>query len=121
MNPVTGLALGRIVVGVVMFLAPRLGARIFQLDGSSSASPYLGRLFGSREIALGAATLVASGPARTRLVAAGVAIDAADGAAGALSARDGDVGKVVGGLLMAPAVGAVAVGLLELVRSRGAA
>ncbi|HWJ82529.1 MAG TPA: hypothetical protein VNS55_09855 [Nocardioides sp.] len=121
MNPVTGLAIGRIVIGIAMFLSPRLGARIFRVDASSSAAPYFGRLFGSREIALGAVTLASSGQARTRLVAAGVAIDAADGAAGALSARDGDVSKVVSGLLIAPAAAAVVVGVAEMLRSRGAA
>ena len=38
------------------------------------------RLFGSREIALGAATLLASGATRRNLVLAGIAVDAADAA-----------------------------------------
>lgn len=120
MNPVTGLALGRITIGVLTFLAPRLSARIFQLD-ADAMSPYIGRLFASREIAIGAATLVSTGPVRTRVVAAGAAIDAADGIAGALAARNGEVSRVAGGMLIAPAVGAVVVGLAEIVRSRSAA
>jgi hypothetical protein len=121
MNPVAGLAIGRIVIGLAMFVAPRLGARLFRLDGSGSATPYIGRLFASREIALGAATLAASGETRNRLVAAGVAVDAADGVAAVVSAKSGDVGKIVGGLLLAPAIGAVAVGLGEVLRSRSRA
>ena len=120
MNPVTGLALGRITIGVLTFLAPRLSARIFQLDADAT-SPYVGRLFASREIVIGAATLASSGEARTRLLAAGVAIDGADGVAGVLAARNGEVGRVAGGMLIAPAVAAVAVGLLEVLRSRSAA
>ena len=118
MNQLAGLAIGRIVIGIAVFVAPRLSARLFGLDGSSSATPYIGRLFASREIALGAATLLTEGPARDRVVAAGVAIDAADSVAGVLSARSGDVGKIGAGLLLAPALAAIGVGVGELVRSR---
>ncbi|GAA3818849.1 hypothetical protein [Nocardioides panacisoli] len=121
MNPVAGLAIGRIVIGLAMFVAPRLAARLFQLDGSGSATPYIARLFASREIALGAATLATSGETRNRLVTVGVAVDAADGVAAILSNKSGDVGKIVTALLLAPAAGAVAVGLGEVVRSRSQA
>jgi hypothetical protein len=121
MDPVSGLALGRIAIGVAMFVAPRLSARLFGLDGAGSATPYVGRLFASREIALGAATLATSGPAQARVVTAGVAVDAADGVAAVLSARSGDVGRVRSALLLAPAVAAVVVGVGAVVRSRSQA
>ncbi len=41
-------------------LSPKLAARLFLLDPKSNPQlPYLGRLFGSREIALGMITLAA--------------------------------------------------------------
>ena len=52
--------------------------------------PYVTRLFGSREIALGAATLLARGKAQRGLVLAGILVDAADAATGDL----GDAGRV---------------------------
>ncbi|MGZ5416688.1 MAG: hypothetical protein ACXWDI_05890 [Nocardioides sp.] len=67
-------------------------------------------MFGSREIALGAATLVATGTARRNLVAAGIAVDATNAFAVVLAARDGYVSKPIGGFLTAPALAVAAAG-----------
>ena len=73
MNPVTGLSLGRIVVGAISFAKPSVAAGMFGLDiENNPQGPYLARLFGSREIALGAATLLARGTTRRNLVVAGI-------------------------------------------------
>ena len=112
MNPVTGLSLGRIAIGVVALASPPLAGRLFRLDTAANPQlPYLTRMFGSREIALGAATLLASGAARRNLVVAGIAVDAADAVAGVLAARDGYVSKPTGVFLTAPALGALAAGI----------
>ncbi len=112
MNPVTGLSLGRIAIGAVALASPPLAGKLFRLDMAANPQlPYLSRMFGSREIALGAATLLATGTARRNLVAAGIAVDAADAVAGVLAARDGYVSKPIGGFLTAPALAAAAAGV----------
>ena len=72
MNPIIGLSLGRIVVGLLFFLRPDLAARMLGQDLDENPELALGaRLFGSRDVALGAATLLAKGTARRNLVVAG--------------------------------------------------
>ena len=64
-RPSTAIAIGRIVVGASAYLAPNLTGRLFGLDpeGNPQAS-YLGRLFGARDVVLGAG--VAAQPRRSR-------------------------------------------------------
>lgn len=115
MNPVTGLSLGRIAIGAVSFARPDLAASMLRLDAVGNPQlPYLARLFGSREIALGALTLVASGSARRNLVLAGIAVDAADAATGYLGITSRQVPKETGVLLVGPALAATAAGILGL-------
>src|ERR1700712_841980 len=90
MEPITGLAYGRIVIGALSLLSPSLTARLFLLDPKSNPQlGYMGRMFGSREIALGAITLASSGDARRRLIQLGVAVDGADAYTGIASAATG--------------------------------
>ena len=115
MNPALSLAAGRILVGTVALAAPTQGARALRLDPATNPQlPYLTRLFGGREIALGAATLLARGPAQRQLVAAGVAVDAADAVAAFLAGRDGSVSRPTVALLAAPAVLAAVAGISGL-------
>jgi hypothetical protein len=115
MNPVTGLAIGRIVIGIVSLVSPSLAARLFLLDARANPSlPYMTRMFGSREIALGGLTLAASGDARRRLVQVGVAIDGADAFTGIAAAASGAVSKKAGIVLALFAAGAVANGVMGL-------
>lgn len=112
MNPALTLAAARILVGTVALVAPAEGTRLFRLDAAGNPQlPYMTRLFASREIALGAATLLARGPAQRQLVAAGLAVDAADAVAAFLAGRDRSVSRVTSVLLAAPAVAAVAAGV----------
>ena len=116
MNPVTGLALGRIAIGVGALASPDLASKLFRLDGANNPQlGYMTRMFGSREIALGAVTLVARGSARRRLVALGIFVDGADAFAGYDAMRTGAVTNSVGVGLTAPAVGAVIAGSIALV------
>lgn len=115
MNPVTGLSLGRIAVGAVALADPQRAGRLFGLDPTGNRQlPYVTRLFGSREVALGVATLFARGKARRNLVLLGVLVDAADAGTGYLGIQDGSVSKQTGGALVGPALGAVVAGLLGL-------
>ncbi|MCW2848056.1 MAG: hypothetical protein JWR90_2030 [Marmoricola sp.] len=115
MDPITGLAFGRIAVGTVSLVSPKLAARLFLLDGAANpALPYLSRMFGSREIALGGLTLVATGDARRRLVQVGVAVDAADALTGLTAAASGAVSKKAGIALAVVAAAAIANGVVGL-------
>ena len=117
MNPLIGLSLGRIAVGALAVANPGMAARTFQLDPVSNPQvPYVVRLFGAREVALGLVTLFARGRARPAVVGLGVAVDAADAATGFLAMQDGSVSKRTAYTLIVPAVGAVGSGLLALVK-----
>jgi Domain of unknown function (DUF4267) len=114
-NPVTGLSLGRIAVGAISFARPGLAATMFGLDVESNPQgPYLARLFGSREIAIGAATLLARGKTRRNLVLAGIGVDLADAATGVMGIQDKSVSPRTGAMLIGPAVGAVLAGFAGL-------
>jgi hypothetical protein len=116
MNPVTGLALGRILLGISALISPGLTMKLFRLHPSGNPQlPYMSRMFGSREVALGALTLATSGTTQRNLVVAGVAVDAADAASGYLAGREGTVSKPTSAFLTLPALGAVAAGVAGLV------
>jgi hypothetical protein len=115
MDPVTGLSLGRIAVGAVAFAKPDLAAGMFGLDlPNNPQSPYLARLFGSREIALGVLTLAAPDTVRRNQVLAGIGVDIADAVTGVLGIQDKSVPVKTGAMLVAPAVGAVFSGIAGL-------
>ena len=115
MNPVTGLSLGRIAVGLISFLQPAVAAKMFGLDiANNPQGPYLARLFGSREIAIGTATLLARGKTRRNLVLAGIGVDAADAATGVLGIQDKSVPVRAGAMLIVPAILAVLSGFAGL-------
>jgi hypothetical protein len=118
MDNITGLAYGRVVIGALSLLSPSLTAKLFLLDPKANPQlGYMGRMFGSRELALGAITLASSGDARRRLVQLGVAVDGADAYTGIATAVTGSVPKKAGILLTLVAAGAVATGLMELQES----
>ncbi|MDQ4055146.1 MAG: hypothetical protein M3237_20960 [Actinomycetota bacterium] len=111
MNTVTGLALGRIAAGVASIAKPDLVAPSM---GQGTSAPLLTQWFGSREIALGALTLVSGGSARRNLVLVGMAVDATDAATTYAAVEAKVIEKRLGTMLMAVAVGAVLSGLLGL-------
>ena len=83
---VMAIAAGRVAIGASAYLAPNLSGRLFGLDpdGNPQAS-YLGRLFGARDVALGAGVLRSRPKQKDAWVAAGMACDVADVGAGALA------------------------------------
>src|SRR5215212_1263904 len=83
---ITAISASRVAVGVGAYLAPNLSGRLFGLDpdGNPQAS-YLGRLFGARDVALGAGAIRSPKKQKDAWVAAGMACDMADVGAGALA------------------------------------
>lgn len=117
MNPVIGLCIGRIAVGAAALARPEAAAKMFQLDPTTNPQvPYVTRLFGSREIALGLVTLLSRGKAQRGLIGVGVLVDTADAATGYLAMQDGSVSRKTAMTLVVPALGAVLSGVLALVR-----
>ncbi|UMG92452.1 DUF4267 domain-containing protein [Nocardioides sp. TF02-7] len=115
MDPVTGLSLGRIAIGVGSIVAPARTSRLFGLHPAANPQlPYFARMFGVREIAIGALTLMAKGDVRRTLVTAGVAVDAGDAATGAMGLARKDFPLLAGGMLVVAALGAAATGAAAL-------
>ena len=116
MNPVTGLSLGRIIIGAASVANPTMVTKAFGLDVEANPqTTFMTRLFGAREIALGAATLVASGKGRTGLVLLGVGVDGADAYAGYVGPKADGIDAKAGMMMTGVAGGAVLSGLLGLV------
>jgi hypothetical protein len=114
MNPVVGLSLGRIIVGLVSFLRPGLARTALGLEATESQLAFNFRLFGSREVALGAATMLATGNSRRSLLLLGAGVDAADAAATVMAHRDKSLDIVRTAAFSAVALGAVVQGLSGL-------
>ena len=105
----------RLGVGLVSWLAPALGARLFGLDPRGNPqAPYLARLFGVRDVALAVGTTQSSGDAQRQWLTLGVACDVADAAAALLGRRGGylPVGTTL--LVGGAAVSAAALGVQAL-------
>lgn len=120
MDPVTGLSLGRIAIGVGALVAPGPTAKAFGLDPAGNPQlGYFGRMFGAREVALGAVTLASKGALRRNLTLVGIAVDGSDVATGALELSARTVPKLTGGVLIGAAVGAVGAGIAGLALGRG--
>lgn len=118
MDPVTGLSLGRIAIGIGSLVAPAQSARLHGLKSTDEQLTYFQRMFAAREIALGAVTLAASGTTRRNLVLAGIAVDGADALTGAAGLRSRSFPVLAGALLVGGALGAVGSGVAALVGSR---
>ena len=76
---VHAIAAGRVAIGAGAYLAPNLAGRLFGLDPDGNPqSSYLGRLFGARDVALGAGVIRSPQKQKDAWVAAGMACDVAD-------------------------------------------
>jgi Domain of unknown function (DUF4267) len=114
-SSVKALAALRVVIGAVAWLAPRQSGKGFGLDPDANPqAPYLGRLFGARDVALGVGTLQAEGEAQRQWLQLGVAVDAADAIAALAAGRAGYLPPVATGLVFAPAAAGVALGVVAL-------
>ena len=110
-NPVTGVSIGRIVIGAAALAKPDLVAGSM---AQQSHSKLLTQWFGSREVALGTLTLLARGSSRRNLVLVGIVVDGADAATGLQALESGDLPPGVGRLLVGIAGGAALSGLLGI-------
>lgn len=112
---IRSLAMLRLAVGTSAWATPRLAGKAFGLDAESNPqSPYLARLFGIRDIALGVGALSTTGEARRQWLTLGVVCDAADAAAGVLAGRGGYLPKVATVMVTSVALGAAGLGLAAL-------
>jgi hypothetical protein len=110
----------RFVDGLGAWVAPRLFGRLFGLDPDRNPqAPYIWRLFGARDVALGVGALSTEGEERARWLQAGLACDVADTAAGVAAGARGYLGPVSAALVTGAAVGAAALGVAALWAEEG--
>jgi hypothetical protein len=118
---IRSLAMLRMAVGTSAWATPRLAGKALGLDATGNPqSPYLARLFGIRDIALGVGTLSTSGEAQRQWLTLGVVCDAADAAAGVFAGRGGYLPKVPTVLVTGVALVAAGLGLAALANSETA-
>ena len=113
MDNANSLALARLGVGLASYAVPEQALKMIGLKGAAQG-PYLARLFATREIALGALTLLAKPEHKPLLVKLGVAVDAADAGAGVIAWRSDAVSPALGVVLVGTALAAVGSGLASL-------
>src|SRR5688572_3290090 len=112
-SAVTSLAGLRVVIGILALVAPRFAGKLFGLQPEANPqSPYLARLFGIRDVALGLGALSTKGEARRQWVTIGIGVDATDALSAGLAKRDGSVSGFTAAKLAAPALAAVALGAM---------
>src|SRR5882757_10735541 len=105
----------RAAVGAGAWIAPRLSARLFGLDPDANPqAPYLGRLFGVRDVALGFGLSSSQGAERQQWLRIGVACDLADAAAGVLAGRSGTLPRRATLLVTATALAAAGLGIAAM-------
>ncbi len=115
MSGVTVLTGLRTSIGAGAWIAPRKTGRLFGLDAVANPQlPYVGRLFGIRDVALASGLLLSSGESRRLWLQLGLACDAADGIAAILAGRKGEISKLSTVLVTAPAVLALGLGIAAL-------
>lgn len=102
------IAAGRVAVGVTFLARPTLVPRLLGVDsGTAERMSFFGRMFGAREVALGAGLLLADSPAEERRWLLGGALsDAVDAVAFAEAARRGFARLPVAAAFVAAALGA---------------
>jgi hypothetical protein len=112
---IKNISVVRAVVGAVAWIAPRPAGRLFGLDSDANPqAPYLGRLFGARDVALACGTLTTGGEAQDRWLMAGLGCDVADAAAGIAAWRGGYLSSLSGLLVTAAALNGVVLGVVAL-------
>ncbi|MCW2970161.1 MAG: hypothetical protein JWO23_1288 [Solirubrobacterales bacterium] len=112
---VKALAGLRIAIGVSSWATPRVAGRVFGLDAEANPqAPYLARLFGVRDVALGWGALSSDGEAERRWLLAGLVCDAADALAGIAGGRARYLPPVTSVLVTGTALTAAALGAAAL-------
>jgi hypothetical protein len=102
-------------IGAGAWLAPRLSGRLFGLDPDANPqAPYLGRLFGARDVALAFGLSTSNAGQRSQWLRIGIACDLADAVAGLLAGRRGELPRLATVLVTATALGAAGLGIAAL-------
>jgi hypothetical protein len=105
----------RAAVGVAAWVAPRLSGKAFGLNADDNPqAPYLGRLFGARDVALANGAQTTTGEDQDRWLTAALGCDLADAAAGIAAWRAGYLSPLSGALVTATALNGVVLGLVAL-------
>jgi hypothetical protein len=105
----------RIAIGSGTWLAPRLAGTLFGLDARANPQlPYVGRLFGIRDVVLGAGAQMSAGDSRRLWLQLGLVCDAADAAAGLIAGRNGEIPALTTVMVTAPALLAIGLGAAAL-------
>jgi len=105
----------RTAVGVTSYVAPNFGGKLFGLDPEANPqAASLGRLFGIRDVALGAGTLRAKKKAQDNWIEMGIVCDAADVVSAFLGGGKGYLSPQTTALVAAPAIAATALGVIAL-------
>ena len=108
-NPTTVLPALRIVAGVGAWAFPTLTGKVIGLNLSDNQDAiYMGRLFGARDIVLGAGVLASSGEAKKLWWRLGILADAADATASYMGLKAGGSKR---GMIMSTAIAVGAVGI----------
>lgn len=107
---------GRAAFGVASYVSPDTAWRSFGVRIPPGGSGrYLGRMFGVRDIALGAAGLLTTGKARRTVLTIAVAADVLDTGAALMAGKQKDLSKVAVALLVAGGAAFLAGDAVELV------
>lgn len=114
MDNATSLSLARIVVGAAAWVSPQFSLKAAMLDPTAPQSPYMLRLFGTRDAALGLITLMAKPEHKPALLKVGLGVDAGDAAAALQALQAGQLKPPAGITLTAAAGAAVVAGLVAL-------
>ena len=105
----------RVLVGLSAVAAPHQAFRGAGLDtGANPQLPFMTRMFGVRDLTLGAGALAASSSERRLWLQAGVAADAVDAAAAIAGVRAGYLSPRTGAVMAVVAIGAAALGIAAL-------
>jgi hypothetical protein len=114
-SPLKLLIAIRVSIGSGAWLTPRLAGRLFGLDAEANPQlPYMGRLFGVRDVVLGAGAQVSTGDSQRLWLQLGLVCDATDAAAGLIAGRNGEIPKLTTVLVTAPALLGIALGAAAL-------
>jgi hypothetical protein len=105
----------RASIGAGAWIAPGLAGRLFGLDAVANPQlPYVGRLFGVRDVALAAGLQLSSADSRRLWLKVGIVCDVADSVAGILAGRNGQISKLSTVLVTAPALLGIGLGIAGL-------
>ena len=118
MDNATTLSLARIALGAGAWVAPEFGLKVAMLDPTAPQSPYLARLFGVRDVALGVLTLMAEPAHKAALLKLGILVDAGDAAAAVLALKAGALKPPTGAALAGAAAGGVIAGAIAVGQHR---